>query len=398
LTVTAPADVRVPAGLSASAQDAAVAIVRRAASANTQASYKSAAGYWAAWHRLRYGVELALPLDEAVVIQFIVDHVLHSPDGGHSFTTDLPPALEAQLIEQGHRARAGALSLATVEHRLAFMAAQHRPAPYSAAPNPCQTSAVRKLMAAARRGYARDARTPAKKDALDAARLQRLLAACDAEIEAPCPSEPAQALSRGQTTAAQRWQATRLAALRDRALLLFAFSSGGRRRSEVAAATRANTRCVAPPAAPGEPGTWVYTLSHSKTNPAGEQRPENHKPIVGRAAAALEAWLAQAAIVEGPIWRKISKWGAVTDAALGAAAVREIVRKRCAQAGLDAEGVFSAHSIRSGFVTETGRRQLPLAEAMAMSGHRSLRVFMGYYRLEQLQGSAAARVMDEPQG
>jgi hypothetical protein len=39
---------------------------------------------------------------------------------------------------------------------------------------------------------------------------------------------------------------------------------------------------------------------------------------------------------------------------LSPAAVRDIVKKRCGLAGID-EG-FSAHSLRSGFVTETGRR------------------------------------------
>ena len=48
-----------------------------------------------------------------------------------------------------------------------------------------------------------------------------------------------------------------LRGLRDRALLLFAWSSGGRRRSEVVGATVENTRKV------GE--DYLYLLSHSKT-------------------------------------------------------------------------------------------------------------------------------------
>ena len=43
-------------------------------------------------------------------------------------------------------------------------------------------------------------------------------------------------------------------------------------------------------------------------------------------------------------------------------------------------GDFSAHSLRSGFVTEAGRRRMDTADAMAMTGHRNYETFMGYYR------------------
>lgn len=393
-SLPAPAEPLLPVvGLAASAQDAAVAIVRRAASKQTEASYRSAAAYWMAWHRARYGVELALPLAETTVIQFVVDHVLHTVDGGQTFRTDLPAAVEAQLVSAGHKARAGAPALATVEHRLAFMAAQHRAPPYSEQPNPCRTDAVRKLMRAARGSYAKDGRGATPKDALDAQRLEQLLATCEEDIEAPCPDDQQpQPRKRGQATTAQSGRATQLAGLRDRALLLFAFSSGGRRRSEVTAATLANTRCVEP-ATEQAHGTWIFTLAHSKTNQGGEIRPENRKPIVGRAAAALEEWIAVSAAVEGPIFRKISKWGLVTAEPLTPAAVRDVVKRRCVRAGLESDA-FSAHSLRSGFVTEAGKRKLPIAEGMAMSGHRSLRTYLRYYRLEQAEGSEAARLMD----
>jgi site-specific recombinase XerC len=75
-----------------------------------------------------------------------------------------------------------------------------------------------------------------------------------------------------------------LAGVRDRALLLFGFASGGRRRSKIVAATLENVR------RDGQ-GGLVLVLGKSKTNQSGARRPENIKPIVGKAAAALEAWL-----------------------------------------------------------------------------------------------------------
>ena len=56
-------------------------------------------------------------------------------------------------------------------------------------------------------------------------------------------------------------------------------------------------------------------------------------------------------------------------------------------------GHFSAHSLRSGFVTEAGRRQVPPGEAMKMTGHKSVGVFMGYYRAGDLLNSETARML-----
>lgn len=46
--------------------------------------------------------------------------------------------------------------------------------------------------------------------------------------------------------------------------------------------------------------------------------------------------------------------------------------RACRQAG------YSAHSLRSAFVTEAGQRPVPLAETMAMSGHVSVASVVGY--------------------
>lgn len=50
--------------------------VVEAAAANTAHSYTSALRYWAGWHAARYGIELTLPVAEAAVLQFVVDHVV----------------------------------------------------------------------------------------------------------------------------------------------------------------------------------------------------------------------------------------------------------------------------------------------------------------------------------
>jgi hypothetical protein len=72
-------------------------------------------------------------------------------------------------------------------------------------------------------------------------------------------------------------------------------------------------------------------------------------------------------IITGPIFRRIR--GAATVAEpLSAEAVALIVKRRAQLAGL--QGDFGAHSLRSRFVTEAGRQNIPLGDTMAMTGHR----------------------------
>ena len=242
-------------------------------------------------------------------------------------------------------------------HRIAVLSKAHQLAKET---NPCADPLVRELLGRTRRAYAKRGARPHKQRALTKDPLQAVLATCDDTL-------------RGK---------------RDRALLLFAWATGGRRRSEVAAATLENLRRV-------DAKSYLYTLTHSKTNQAGAERPEDVKPLVGSAALG-HAGLARRA--EGkrhqgrrPLpphpQRRAPGRGA------GAAAVRDIVKERCAMAGV--EGEFSAHSLRAGFVTEAGRQNMPLPETMAMTGHQSVATVMGYFRAESALGSKVSRMLDE---
>ena len=62
------------------------------AAANTTRSYAAALRYWAGWHQARFGVELTLPVSEAVVIQFLVDHIQRKNKGG--LVSELPPVID----------------------------------------------------------------------------------------------------------------------------------------------------------------------------------------------------------------------------------------------------------------------------------------------------------------
>jgi site-specific recombinase XerD len=175
-----------------------------------------------------------------------------------------------------------------------------------------------------------------------------------------------------------------LIGLRDRALLLFAFSSGGRRRSEV-------TRAVMENLVQLDEQTYVYRLTHSKTDQAGaDHNPDADKPLVGPAAQALTAWLQASGVTSGAIFRRIRKTKAVEP--LCGQTVWLIVKRRAKLAGL--VGDFGAHSLRSGFVTEAGRQNVPLGEAMGLTGHRSVQTFVKYFRSGAVQNTQAASLLD----
>ena len=44
---------------------------------------------------------------------------------------------------------------------------------------------------------------------------------------------------------------------------------------------------------------------------------------------------------------------------------------------------------------EAGRQNMSLPETMAMTGHQSVTVAMGYFRAERALGSKVGRMMDE---
>lgn len=339
-----------PRVLAPFAADAVEALLAEGESANTVRSYQSALRYWAAWYWLRYRQTIALPVPVAAIQQFIVDHVQRKTAAG--LEASLPAAHDKALVDGGLKAKLGPPALATVLHRLSVLSKAHQ---IRGVANTVQDAKVRDLVAKSRRAYAKRGIKQDKKAALTLEPLQAMLATCDESL-------------RG---------------VRDRALLLFAWSSGGRRRSEVTDATMENTRRVGARA-------FSYTLLHSKTNQTGVQRSDSEKPILDEAADALASWIRQAGIVEGAIFRRVRR-GEKVGEPLAPAAVRDIVLERAALAGLPPE--FAAHSLRSGFVTEAARQNVPLGEAMALTGHASPASLIGYFRAAQSMQSRGARLI-----
>lgn len=348
-TDIAPLD---PEQLGLMAEDAVRALVAEGESENTIRSYRAALRYWAAWFGLRYAKPIALPLSVPTVIQFIVDHAERKTRTG--LGCELPEAIDQAMVQGGYKSALGPPALATLTHRLSVLSKVHQ---LNEAANPCQDAKVRELISKTRSAYAKRGVRQDKKAALTKEPFEALLATCDDSL-------------RG---------------VRDRALLLFAWSSGGRRRSEVTDATMENVRKAGDLA-------YVFTLLRSKTNQSGAERDDSNKPVVGRAAKALEAWLSCSGITVGPIFRRIRRGDHIAEP-LSPAAVRDIVKARAAEAGLGND--FSAHSLRSGFVTEAARQNIPIGETMSLTGHASVATVVGYFRTASSLGSKAARLLGE---
>ena len=107
---------------------------------------------------------------------------------------------------------------------------------------------------------------------------------------------------------------------------------------------------------------------------------------------ALNAWLAAGRIEAGSIFRKIDRWGNVSKRALEPSAVNQIVKQRAEMAGLE-PGEFSAHGLRSGYLTEAANRGVPLPEAMGQSRHRSVQQASSYYNNATRRSGRAARLL-----
>jgi integrase len=136
-----------------------------------------------------------------------------------------------RLVSSGIKAKTGAHSLNTICRRIASLSAAHEALKVE---NPCRCKEVTILLSKARKAGVKKGLGPTKKKAATRDILEVMLATCkDSLID-----------------------------IRDRALLLFAFSSGGRRRSEVSGASMENLTLIQ--------GGFLYYLPYSKTDQGGE--------------------------------------------------------------------------------------------------------------------------------
>jgi integrase len=164
----------------------------------------------------------------------------------------------------------------------------------------------------------------------------------------------------------------RFAALRDRALLLLGFAVG-LRRSELVAL---QVEDLSP-----SPDGLRIRIARSKTDQQGRDQEllvvyaEPPRPCPVRA---LRAWLDAAEVTTGPIFRRVTRTGAISNP-LTPQTVALIIKKRPRTAGLDARE-FAGHSLRSGYATQAARDGHHPTQIAATTRHQDQRVLAGYIR------------------
>ncbi len=312
---------------------------------NTLRALASDLGYLKTWCQLATGSPLPWPAPESLLLKFVAHHLWDPDKRAEDPSHGMPVEVDAGLRSQRLLRANGPHAPETVRRRLTSWSILTRWRGLTGAfSGPSLKSALRLAVRASARPRQRKSR-----QAVTGEILAKLLDACAGE---------------------------RLVDLRDRALLLTDFASGGRRRSEVAA-TRIEDLTDEDPvlADPSIPHSLplpclAIRLGRTKTTTSDD---DEHVLLIGRPVTALKRWLEEADIKAGPVFRRIDQWGNVDRRGLTPQSVNLILKARCKQAGLDPTQ-FSAHGLRSGYLTEAANRGIPLPEAMQPSSQGRLSI------------------------
>jgi len=165
--------------------------------------------------------------------------------------------------------------------------------------------------------------------------------------------------------------------VRDRAILLIGFA-GAFRRSEIA-----NVRLK----------DIVFTLDglkiyvpNSKRDQEGEGLwkgiPYGENPLTCPVKA-LASWIDEGDILDGYVFRSITRHGTVWVDKLTGHSIAQIVKKACKGAGMNPKK-YSGHSLRSGFCTQAARSGAPEHRIMAHTGHKSIPAVRDYIHIGNL--------------
>ncbi|MER9051619.1 tyrosine-type recombinase/integrase [Mesorhizobium sp. M0923] len=333
--------------------------------ANSLRALASDLGYLEAWSFAATGSPLPWPAPETLLIKFVAHHLWDSSRRESDPTHGMPADIAASLVAQGLlRVTKRPHAPSTVRRRLSSWSTLTRWRGLVGNFNaPGLQSAIRLAVRAGARP-----RNRKSKKAVTADILTALLKACAGD---------------------------RLVNMRDRALLITAFASGGRRRSEVSdlRVEQLIEEEPVPADRKDSEGQKIpclkIRLGRTKTTQADG---DAFVLLVGRPVTVLRAWLERAGVTEGAVFRGIDRWGNLEARALTPQAVNLILKRRIAEAGFDPQA-FSAHGLRSGYLTETARRGIPLPEAMQQSQHRSVQQASNYYNDAERTLGRAARII-----
>jgi len=340
-------------------------LAREGMGENSLRALASDLAYLEGWAAAATGEPLPWPATEALALKFVAHHLWDPAQRESDARHGMPAGIAEALHAEGLLRSDGPHAPSTVKRRLASWGTLHRwkgiEGPFG---SPALRSAVRLAVRASPRPRRRKSKRAVTRDVLD-------------QLVSTCATD-------------------RLADTRDLAVLLLAFASGGRRRSEVARLRieQLSDEPAVPldPADPKSPTLPCVSIQLGRTK-TGDADDEGRVFLVGPPVEALREWLERSDIHKGPVFRAIDRWEAIEERALTPQSINLIVKRRCAMAGLDPRE-FAAHGLRSGYLTEAARQGVALPEAMQQSQHRSVQQAASYYNeAERAQGRAARLLM-----
>ena len=362
LAAILPAGARASPALPAADAETLRHLAAKGMGANAFRALTSDRAYLEAWSQAVTGGPLPWPASADLVLRFIAHHLYDPAQKAGDAAHGMPEEAAQALLQAGSLRSRGPHAPATVQRRLATWTKLHH---LQGLDSPVKRPEVGAALKLALRACNREQpRKSAKPITLDV--LERILATC--------------------------WLSG-LIDVRDRVMLLTAFCSGGRRRSEVVSLTVAqiHEEPDLPSDIEGEAPTPCLSLflGHTKTENAQDGA---RVVLTGYAAEELKNWLALARIKQGPVFRSIGRWGELGDHAMTPEAFNRMIKRRCERAGLPPHE-FSAHGLRSGYLTQACRQGVPLIEAMRMTRHKSYQQAARYYDEAQVASSKAARLV-----
>lgn len=258
-------------------------------------------------------------------------------------------------------AHAGVLAVNTLKLRLSALAQWHTSQGF---PDPTKAPVVRKVLKGIRAVH------PAREKQAEPLQLQQL------EQVVAFLEQEAQQANESQDTARL------LRATRDRALILLGFWRGF--RSDELCRLQVEHVQVAPGA-----GISLYVpRSKSDRDNLGKTY---HTPALLRLCPvrAYGDWLSTAALVRGPVFRGIDRWGNVGEEGLHPNSVIPLLRQALERAGIAAEH-YTSHSLRRGFATWAHRNGWDMKSLMSYVGWNDMKSAMRYVEATPFLGMTLA--------
>ncbi|MDT3420392.1 integrase [Pseudomonas protegens] len=271
----------------------------------------------------------------------------------------------AESVARYLAAYAGELSVNTLRLRLSALAQWHSSQGFA---DPTKAPVVRQVFKGIRALHPVQEK---QAQPLELQHLEQVVAWLDEEVA---------------SAATEQRQGDLLRARRDRALILLGFWRGFR-SDELCRLQIEHVQAVA------GSGISLY-LPRSKSDRDNLGR-TFHTPALLRLCPvqAYIEWINSAALVRGPVFRGINRWGRLSEQGLHANSVIALLRQALERAGIAGEH-YTSHSLRRGFATWAHRSGWDLKSLMSYVGWKDMQSAMRYVEANPFMGMA--RIGEKP--